>query len=56
MELVKIKRIYNAAVDLIALEQFANSCAKDLSILLQQSDPKTLDKLSRLADQYCGSE
>ena len=36
--------------DLILREQFTISCPKDLLIWLKQSDPKTLDKLSRLAD------
>ena len=39
-------------VDLIVREQFTSSCSKDLSIWLKQSNPKTLDELSRLADQY----
>ena len=39
-------------VNLIVREQFTNSCSKDLSIWLKQSNPKTLDELSRLADQY----
>ena len=39
-------------VDLVVREQFTSSCSKDLSIWLKQSNPKTLDELSRLADQY----
>ena len=39
-------------VDLIVREQFTSSCSKDLWIWLKQSNPKTLDELSRLADQY----
>ena len=39
-------------VDLILREQFTSSCLKDLSIWLKQSNPKSLDELSRLADQY----
>ena len=39
-------------VDLTVCEQFTNSCPKDSSIWLKQSNPKTLDELSRLADQY----
>ena len=39
-------------VDLIVSEQFTSSCSTDLSIWLKQSNPKTLDELSRLADQY----
>ena len=39
-------------VDLIVREQFTRSCPKDLSIWLKQSNPKSLDELSRLADQY----
>ena len=39
-------------VDLIVREQFTSSCPEDLSIWLKQSNPKTLDELSRLADQY----
>ena len=41
-----------SVVDLIARKQFTSSCPKDLSIWLKQSNPKTLDELSRLADQY----
>ena len=38
--------------DLIVREQFTSSCPKDLSIWLKPSNPKTVDELSRLADQY----
>ena len=38
--------------DLIVREQFINSCLKDLSIWLKQSNPKTLDELSRSTEQY----
>ena len=41
-----------AVVDVIVHEQFTSSCSKDLSVWLKQSNPKTLDELSRLADQY----
>ena len=37
---------------LIVRKQFISSCSKDLSIWLKQSNPKTLDELSWLADQY----
>ena len=39
-------------VDLIVLDQFTSSCSKNLSIWQKQSNPKSLDELSRLADQY----
>ena len=39
-------------VDLIVREQFTSSCSKDLSIWRKQSNPKTVDELSRLANQY----
>ena len=39
-------------VDLIVHGQFTSSVPKDLSIRLKQSNPKTLDELSQLADQY----
>ena len=42
----------HGVIDLIKREQFTSSCPKDLSIWLKQSNPKTLDELSRLADQY----
>ena len=41
-----------SVVDLIVCEQFTSSCSKDLLIWLKQSNPKTLDELSQLADQY----
>ena len=43
---------FKGVVDLIVREQFTSSCPKDLSIWLKQSNPKPLDELSRLADQY----
>ena len=39
-------------VDLIVRLQFTSSCSEDLSIWLKQNNPKSLDKLSPLADQY----
>ena len=39
-------------VDLIVREQFTSSCPKDVTIWLKHSNPKSLDELSRLADQY----
>ena len=39
-------------VDLIVREQFTSFCPKDLSIWMKQSNTKSLDELSRLADQY----
>ena len=39
-------------VDLIVREQFTSFCSKDLSIWMKQSNPKTLDELLRLANQY----
>ena len=50
MELAEVKQTFMGVVDLIVREQFICSCPKDLSIWLKQSNPKTLDELSRLAD------
>ena len=47
-----MEQIFVGVVNLIVREQFTKSCSKDLSIWLKQSNPKTLDELSRLADQY----
>ena len=52
IELAEVEQIYTGLVDLIVREQFTSSCPKDLSIWLKQNNPKTADKLSRLADQY----
>ena len=51
-DLAAMEQIFMGVVDLIVREQFTNSCPKDLLIWLKQSNPKTLDELSRLADQY----
>ena len=52
IELAEVEQTFMGAVDLIVREQFASSCSKELSIWLKQSNPKTLDEILRLADQY----
>ena len=52
VELAEVEQTFMGVVDLIVREQFTSSCSKDLLIWLKQSNPKTLDELSRLADQY----
>ena len=51
-ELAEVEQTFIGVVDLVVREQFTCSCSKDLSIWLKQSNHKTLDELSRLADQY----
>ena len=52
IELAEVEQTFMGVVDLIIREQFTSSCSKDLSIWLKQCNSKTLDELSRLADQY----
>ena len=52
IELAEVKQTFMGVVDLIVREQFTSSFPKDPSIWLKQSHPKTLDELSRLADQH----
>ena len=52
VELAKVEQTFMGVVDLIIREQFTSFCSKDLSIWLKQSNPKTFDELSRLAEQY----
>ena len=52
VELAEVEQTFMGVVNLVVREQFTSSCSKDLSIWLKQSNPKTLDELSRLADQY----
>ena len=52
IELAKVEQTFMGGVDLIVREQFISSCSKDLSIWRKQSNPKFLNELSRLADQY----
>ena len=47
-----MEQIFLSVVDFIVREQFTSSCSKDLSVWMKQSNSKTLDELSRLADQY----
>ena len=44
-----MEQTFMGVVDLIVREQFTSFRLKDLSICLKQSNPKTLDKLLRLA-------
>ena len=50
IELAEVEQTFMGQVDLIVREQFTRSCPKDLSIWLKQSNPKSLDEPSRLAD------
>ena len=52
IEFAKVEQTFMGVVDLIVRKQFTSSFPKDLSIWLKQSNPKTLDELPRLADQY----
>ena len=52
IELAEVGQTSMGVVDLIVREQFTSSCPNNLSIWLKQSNPKTLDELSRLADRY----
>ena len=52
IELAEVEQSFMGVIDLIVCEQFTSSCRKNLSIWLKQSNPKTLDELSRLVDQY----
>ena len=52
VELAEVEQSFMGVVDMIVREQFTSSCSKDLSIWQKQSNPKTSDELSRLADQY----
>ena len=52
IELVQVEQTFMGEVDLIVREQFTSSCSKDLSIWLEQSNPKTLNELSQLVDEY----
>ena len=52
IELTEVEQNFMGVVDLTVREQFTSSCSKDLSIWLKQSNPKTLEELTRLADQY----
>ena len=52
VELAEVEQTFMGVIDLIVREQFTSSCSKDLSIWLKQNNPKTLDELSWLADQY----
>ena len=47
-----MEQTFTGVVDLIVREQFTSSYPKDLSIWMKQSNTKSLDELSRLADQY----
>ena len=50
IKLAEMEQTFMGVVDLIVREQFTSSCPKDLSIWLKQSNPKSLDELSRLAE------
>ena len=52
VELAEVEQTFMGMVDLVVCEQFTSSCSKDLLIWLKQSNPKALDELLRLADQY----
>ena len=52
IELSKVEKSFDGAVELTVREQFANACFKDLSEYLNERSPKTLDELVIVAEQY----
>ena len=52
VELPKVEKSFDGAMELIIHEQFTEACPKDLSVYLNERRPKTLDELVILAEQY----
>ena len=51
VELSKVEKSFDGAVELIVREQFTKACSKDLSVYLNEKSPKILDELVILAKQ-----
>ena len=50
VELSKVEKLFDGAVELMVREQFTNACSKDLSVYLNERSPKTLDELVIVAE------
>ena len=51
-EWIELAQVEQTSMGVLIWEQFTNSCPKDLSIWRKQSNPKILEELLPLADQY----
>ena len=52
LELSDTVRTFDGLKDLIAKEQFTDSCPKDLAIHLRERAPETLAKIAKIADKH----
>ena len=52
LELSNTERSFEGLKDLIAKEQFIDSCPKELAIHLRERSPETLVQVAKIADQY----
>ena len=52
MELAKTDKTFEGLLDLILRDQFIQSCGKDLTLFLRERVPKSVDEMSKLANQF----
>ena len=52
MELAKTDKTFEGLLDLMLRDQFIQSCGKDLTLFLRERVPKSVDEMSKLADQF----
>ena len=52
VELAAIEKTYLGLTDLLLREQYINGCNRELSLFLKERKPKTINEMTRLAEQY----
>ncbi|XP_023932734.1 uncharacterized protein LOC112042433 [Lingula anatina] len=51
-ELSEVEDTVESLNDLIIREQFMSTCSNELSVFLKERKPRTVDEMTRLAEQY----
>ncbi|XP_053378778.1 uncharacterized protein LOC128548205 [Mercenaria mercenaria] len=51
-ELAGIEKTYESLCDLMIREQFIEGCSAELAVFLKERTPKSMDEITRLAEQY----
>ena len=51
-ELAEAEKTYEGIIDLLLREQFTAGCSRELALFLKERQPKTIDTMATLAEQY----
>ena len=52
VELAEVDKSFEGVEELIVREQFTDSCPRDVSVFLKERNPRNLEELAQMAEQY----